>query len=297
MDSARIQELVKFIPEESEYFQGLSLFDGIVDSVRVNEVNKFLLAYKDLKFGWHFVRYLVKYDRDLPAFVDEEYIYRAYNFERYGVYDQDIIHIISLNHPANRNYADIIESMLLVKNVDIDDIVNQTGLPRAVVEGYEQLYFNVLDRKDELLWLSNIVYPESRFIEMFESYINNESLGMLLKRCGYNNGLEDVLYFSGLRTDILNSDNRVEMANRLESAIMTNGYFLARNGFINQRGATGLHNAKFLISATKQGGQDMGDEDVYGAGNMGESILNELMEFKAEETKAILRSRQLELDE
>ena len=64
---------------------------------------------------------------------------------------------------------------------------------------------------------------------------------------------------------------------------MANGYYLARNGFINQRSAQGVGSARNLIMAAKQSGHDAGDEDHYGATGIGDALIDHLMKVKGPE--------------
>jgi len=79
---------------------------------------------------------------------------------------------------------------------------------------------------------------------------------------------------------------------------MANGYYLARNGFLNQRSSYGINSAKGLIMAAKQSGQEPQKDDDYGAGSIGEALIEELMDVKGPEMLThIEENSALELEE
>jgi hypothetical protein len=272
----RIRELSQHIPNGAEYF---SMFPaiGVIDSNQSGWINKFVICYKDLSFGYNFVRSLVKSKKRLPPIVRERYIREAYRFETTGKSDPCIVNAYMYYHPSNQYFKNLIESFLLVEDITFEEIAKRTGIPANVIAAYEQLFFNIADRKKEAAFIASVVYPESRIVETDEGYLKNESREMLLKRSAYNNGAEDLGFFLGLRSNYLKFENSVEMAEKLESAIMANGLYLARNGFLNQRSATGVQNAKNIISASKQGGQDNELKDTDGIGSIGGSFMDAYM--------------------
>ena len=83
MDFQTIYNLSESIPSQSRYFD---IFEETEtqDSSNSEEVNRFALCYKDLSFGWHFIKTFADSKLDLPVCViNEETLIRAYNFERY----------------------------------------------------------------------------------------------------------------------------------------------------------------------------------------------------------------------
>lgn len=185
---------------------------------------------------------------------------------------------------------------MLLTGAPFSEISKVTGFSVDVIRTYERLFFNVYDRREESLFIANIVYPEHRLVETMEGYIKEADSSSLLKRSAYNNGLDDVAYFIGLKVDSVEGSlaggNAQEMANRLESSIMANGYYLARNGFLNQRSATGVGAAKSLLVAAKQGGDDGGEQDSYGATSIGDSLVEELQEVKGVEVRKRIEEQQ-----
>jgi hypothetical protein len=149
-----------------------------------------------------------------------------------------------------------IRALLVSEDIDYKYISRRTSLSEDTIKAYERLFFNIVDRKQDHMFIKNVVYPDGRMVEMFDDYLKNEDLGKILLRTGYNNGAEHVLHFAGFKSGLVHSlANGNDMPSQLEALFMANGYLLARNGWLNQRAnAVGLHNARNILQAAKQGG-------------------------------------------
>lgn len=275
----RIQELVQYLPDNSSYFNEIL---GYTD--QITTVNKFVKAYKDLQFGFHFVKSLADSDSAFPAVVDEYILNDAFQFLKYNAYKPDIVFAISITHPSNKTLEDSIKAFL-VTDESYASLAKLTGLSEEVIRAYEQLFFNIRDRKQEALFIANTVYPDSRMVEIMDNYIKNEDPGKILMRSAYNNGIEDAAYFSGLKTDSILSNNDIsslELAQKLETALMANALYLCRNGFISQK-SSGISHAKSLLIAAKQGGQSDTKQDTEGAGILGDAMMTTFLKVKQPE--------------
>ena len=279
----RIQELAQYIPDESPYCNEI-----LGHTKQLTTINKFIRSYKDVAFAYHFIKTLVDMKKPLPASIKEEELYDTYQFLRYNIYKPNVVFAISLTHPTNKSMEDAIKAFIITDE-PFNKISKVTGIPEDVLKIYEKLFFNVRDRKQEALLIANIVYPDTRMVEVMDNYTKHEDFGKLLLRTAYNNGLEDTMYFSGLKVNtFLNSDQTiaVEMANKLETAILANGVFLARNpGFLNAKGIVGIGHAKGLLIAAKQSGMDNSKEDTTGIGILGDAMMDNLLKIKGPEMK------------
>lgn len=289
MTFERIQQLIQTLPSNSSYFEDIYNY-----TTEVPEVNKFLHAYKNLRFGYCYVHSIIEDGQKLPDLVEEEALIKLYNLLKFGISDSDILFAISLTDMTNKNMEDTIKAMLM-SDASYEEISKITAIPPKVLELYGELFFNIRDRKKEALFIANVVYPNSRMIEQMEGYTKNEDFGKLMLRAAYNNGIEDVAYFSGLKTESLISSGMTaaDAASRLENMIMLNGLFLSRNGFLNQRNATGVAQAKNIIMASKQSGQDnTSSQDLEGVQSLGEQALLTLKEIKGPEVEELIRLEQ-----
>lgn len=275
----RIQELITYLPDNSIYFDDIQSIDA-----QTLSINKFIKSYKDLAFGYHFVKTLVDSKIELPLTVDEEAIIDTYKFLKFNIFNPDIVFAISLTHPTNKSMEDTLKAFL-ISDEPYSKLSKITGLKEDIIKIYEQLFFNIRDRKQEALFIANTVYPDTRLVEIADNYTKNEDYGKLLMRSAYNNGIEDAAYFSGLKSDsFITSDinSSAEMAQKLEVAIMANGYFLARNGYLNTK-SSGITHAKGILIAAKQGGQGNSMEDTEGAGILGDAMMDTFLDIKSEE--------------
>ena len=262
------------------------------------QIDRFLVAYRDLAFGYHFVRAIVKAGIELPPDVYEKELIDFYWFEKTGERNGKIVEALAIHHPSSHFIANSVQAMLL-SDESYDRIAGVSGIDAETLRTYEQLFFNVRDRRDESLFIANVVYPDTRLVETMENYIREMDSGSFLKRSAYNNGLDDVSYFIGLRVESVegaHTSDSQELASRLESSIMANGYYLARNGFLGQRSAQGVASAKSLIVAAKQGGEDTREQDNLGASSIGDALVEELDYVKGGEMRERIRKNQLSLN-
>ena len=75
MTFERIRELIDYLPSTSSYFREVLNY-----TAQVTAVNKFMCAYKDLSFGYKFIKALIKDNIKLPADVSEDYLRELYFF-------------------------------------------------------------------------------------------------------------------------------------------------------------------------------------------------------------------------
>lgn len=279
MTFERIRELIDYLPDTSSYFREVLNFTR-----QVTAVNKFMCAYKDLSFGYRFIKALIRDNIRLPSAVHETYLRDLYNFEKFGDTTNDyLIFALGLHHPSSHTMEETIRAFLIT-DTPFSKLSSITGISEDSLRCYEQIFYNIRDRKNESLFIANHVYPQTRLVEMDDNYAKTESFGTLILRSAYNNGLEDAAYFAGLKmaNNVLNEKSAAVSASQLEAAIMANAHFLVRNGYINQR-HNSISSAKGLLIAAKQGGTDTANADTEGLGSLGESIWDAIHDIKGPE--------------
>jgi hypothetical protein len=263
MNFTVINTLLEYLPENedtitSSYFgsNSVSSDNSTLDSAS----SRFVLAYKDLALGWKISRLLSKSSIAFPCFLagDDLWLFKAYLYclDNKKFYNKNVAEALGLASNYMRRDGDTINALLISDEVDYKYIANKTALEPDTVKAYEKLFFNIQDRKSDFMFIKNIAYPDGRVVEMFDDYLKNEDLGKILMRTGYNNGPDHVLHFAGFKSGLLNNlASGNSMPGQLEALFMANGYLLARNGWLNQRAnAVGLHNARNILQAAKQGG-------------------------------------------
>lgn len=254
--------LLRYLPENPDFNQ--ATYFGGTNPIAAkgpddSDILYFMLGYKDLSLGWKAARVLAQSDKPFPCFLqgEDNWLFKAYlyNLDKNIYPNEHIAHARALASSHMKGTHQALNAMLLSDEVDYDYIARTFSLAIDTVKAYEKLFYNVVDRRDDHLFLRNIVYPNGRLIEMYDKYLQTEDLEKLLLRTGYNNGAEHVLHFAGFRSGLLNSLTLADVPSKLEALFMANGYLLARNGWLNQReDAVGIFNARNLIQAAKQGG-------------------------------------------
>ena len=263
MNYTTIYTLLEYLPE-TEDFATSNFFGGSTSVLNANSLDnasmRFILAYKDLSLGWKSAKLLAASETQFPCFLsgDDLWVFKAYLYciDNKKFYNRAIAEAKGLASNQMTRDNETINALLVSDDIDYKFIASKTSLSVDTVKAYERLFFNIVDRKDEHMFIKNVVYPDGRLIEMFDDYLKNEDLGKLLIRTGYNNGAEHVLHFAGFKSGLVHSlANGNTMPNQLEALFMANGYLLARNGWLNQRAhSVGLNNARNLLQAAKQGG-------------------------------------------
>lgn len=254
-------------------------------------LNVFVQLYKNTAIGWHSAAIFASQGMPFPVPMKgkDHWVFKAYLYclDPDTCRDDNVAEAILLAHPEMRGMRDIIEALLLCQEVrSCADIAKLTGLSEKTIEAYETLFFNVLDRRKDYMYLRNIVYPESRLVEWYDGYSGAEDPGMVLKRYGYNFGGKELFYLSGLPKHMLDEIPAAISSGKLESVIMSQGYLLTKLGFTNQsKHSNTLYHAKGLIAAAKQGGQETSDQAPLSRLS---DILVETFKTKSRETAEVM---------
>ena len=277
MNFQEVYNLSQFIPRDSIYF------DKFLDSSESDnsfEVNRFTFCYSDLKFGWHFIKSHDAADITLGSYVTNEALIRAYNFERYKTADREIAYAIAIETTMPQYFKNLIVSLCFSPSMSYQKISDIVKIPKEVIVLYEQLFYNILDRREEAAFIAEQIYPESRAEEFKPDYMDHVPYDTLMKRSGYNNSMEDLLYLAGFReSDVYDSgtSNLQEESTRLETAIMNNANYLVKSGMINSRNVVGIASAKNLLAAAKHGGAEDTAEVGVGLSPMGSVLMTEVL--------------------
>lgn len=155
-------------------------------------------------------------------------------------------------------------------------VAEKTGFHRRTVEAFETLFFNVLDRHTDGLYLSEIVYPETRVVEVFEDYFQTASPEDLLIRAAYNHRDVDlVLRLAGMTEAALRKELHEMSEAELESRIMGNALLIAKLGLLNQRSA-GMERAIALLVARRHQPDKVSEEDMRELNDLAARVAAEL---------------------
>lgn len=244
----------------------------------------FVLNYTDLAAGWKAAKMFARAHARLPLYLtaEDSWIWRAYllhcNPNLY--FDRHVAEAEALTDPAMKNIRHVLQALLLSDDASLDDIARITGMHRDTIEAYEKLFFNVLDREKDYLWLSNHVYPNGRLEELYDHYLRTASWGDLLRRTGYNCGRDYVMYMAGFRSNLIKEMSTGDMASQLERIVMANGFVLASSGLIHQRSdAQGLRTAQSMITAAKASGMETQEQSGFDSVPVSTALRGELTQY------------------
>lgn len=240
---------------------------------------RFSSQYTNMAFGWYIATSFADARQMFPVDVigNDHWLYRAYVFRldacRY--HDKDVMDAWALaSLPTARNIKSKLCGLLLAgcgqppaaHRRRVSDVM---GIPLRVVEAFDTLFYNVLDRQTEAAFLSEQVYPEGRMVEWSEDYLKNADVADVLRRAGYNHrdvqlsaylaGIGDQAYMSKLSA-------RGDREQELTRQLMGNALLLVNSGALNQR-SVGIARTQTLLAAARQGGQVTETPAVADAGD------------------------------
>jgi len=280
-----IYKLADTLPDNSRALQ-LSGGGGL-DIPNSKEVVKFTICYKDLSFLWNYAKSFTdrgSFAKSAHFYVTpetESIINRVSSFIR-GGQEPEVAHAVAIDRALPALFKNTIQGCLLADDFDLDSVATEVGLPPAVIELYEKIFFNVLDRRKESLFVASLVHPEGRVAELDTQQQYKTSNNAKLRQAGYHNGVEDVYMLAGMRGYGTGDDTRTAVK-EFERKMMVNALWLARNGFLNTT-HVGISNAKNLIAAAKHGGDNDSASEGDEVGNsVGATLMAEVVSVSREE--------------
>jgi hypothetical protein len=268
MHFRKIQQLVWHLPiteEDRRFDEGDPLkLSGVQDYINMN---RYVRAYRDVAFGWRFVKTLVEYNMDFPPILDPQDmpLWRAYWHlkDPEHFYDEGVALAIMLDsYSSFVNYRSFLKGLFLIKPEDgnrVEHIRSASGMFNLTVQAlntYEKLFFNVRDRQHDHKFIRQMVYPLTRLVEFKSDYQDTASVEQILLRAAYNNGLNTLLHLVGDPAALNSLNSSQQFAEELESVLMAQGLFMAQtSGWIHQGHSPAIQNARQLLQAAKVGGQ------------------------------------------
>lgn len=134
-------------------------------------------------------------------------------------------------------------------------VAEKTGIPRRTVEAFEILFFNVLDRPQDGLYLSSLAYPAGRLVEFDEDYFATTAVADLLLRTAYNyRNIDLIKHLAGLDAASLVTElfalRESGAEAEVEKQIMGNALVMAKAGLLNQR-SPGIQRATTLLAVKR----------------------------------------------
>jgi hypothetical protein len=245
----------------------------------IHEIAKvqFLSQYAKVAFGWYIASQFANACKGfpIPMLGRDGWVFKAYlmQLDPWSYYNRDIAtayHLAYTPKGASDLGAKLKAMILSVTDMDpcvhLRKVAKLSGLPYNAVEAFESLFYNVLDRRLDGFYISAEVYPETRIIELAESYMADSSLGDLLKRAGYNQrDLDMTTYLVGIgdKEYMAKIASGANSESELNNQIMGNGLILAKANLLNTR-SVGLGRAASMMVASRQGGGATEEQPLSG---------------------------------
>ena len=207
-------------------------------------------------------------NRDFPIFAAGKlnWLFRAFLWktspELYGDHPSVVPVIDAWNiksGEANRATRAVLNAALIAGDATIEAVAAALNLPVNTVEAYEVLFFNVIDRKEDPMYLRNIAYPETRLVETLDHYLEETDPDTLLLRIGYNQGLQQVLLAAGLQDNPAAGMTGAEAAVQFKDGMLATSIKLVAAGFLNyEKKHPAIKGAMEFIKASKTSRQAAG---------------------------------------
>lgn len=224
------------------------------------------LWYNNPAFGRSFIDQHINQGLRLSPQVTEPYLRRYYEYRRYGHYYEDICEATSWTDPI-RAYDKSVVQCLLIAQEPLEESAQMVGYDLEALKAYDQLYFNVRDRRNDLAYLTQLVYPAGRKPEYMQDYLESVLLEKWAMRAAYNNGIDDALHLLGFRSRLPEGG---DLSQAFHQLVMANALVSGRNGGINQRGQPAIRAGLSIASSELIGGSGgnssdnaLGVDDVF----------------------------------
>lgn len=260
MNARLIDALVPYMDNEVPTRRsGVQLSQDLAD----RHTQNFIRRYTDTAVGWKFATSMAAQRRRLPLVFGrgDSWVAAAYFYCRdpKSCYNKHVAEAKALASSALSGAYHSLKAMLINPACELEVIAARTNIPLKTLQAFEKLFFNVIDRRNDSLYMKHILYPDSRLVELLDNYVDRESFENILLRIGFKTPLDQVLYYAGIADDSIIQKTAADpdILENFENYTLANGVLLAKSGLINQP-LTGLRNARSLAVAKSQ--SDAGSE-------------------------------------
>lgn len=222
------------------------------------EAGAFVQVHSDPAFGWNIARAFARARMTFPVTVigRDHWLFSAYlmHLDPVAYRRSDVetaLQIFQQPGVSGKLKAMLMAGVGHPVDAHLNLVAEKTGIPRRTVDAFEILFFNVLDRHQDGLYLSSLAYPDGRLVELDEDYFETTPIADLILRAAYNHrDLELVLRLAGMSE----ADRKKELTAlrdreaKLEARIFGNALLIAKLGILNQP-SVGLQRATQLLAS------------------------------------------------
>jgi hypothetical protein len=166
-----------------------------------------------------------------------------------------------------------------------------TGVSKSTLEAFEVLFYNVLDRQEDALYVANEVYPHTRVCEFSEDYLKHTDVADLIQRAGYNyRDLQLTAYLAGIgdRSYMAKLAARTDREQELTRQFMGNALVMSQTGLLNQR-SVGFSRTTAMLAASRGAGKVEEAPAVAGVGDMVAQELAAALSANYDQMRSIIR--------
>jgi hypothetical protein len=222
------------------------------------EAGAFVQIYSNPAFGWHIARAFARARMTFPVTVigRDHWLFSAYlmHLDPVAFRHGDVETAFQISQQPGVSAR--LKAMLMAGvghpvDAHLNLVAEKTGIPRRTVDAFEILFFNVLDRQQDGLYLSSLAYPDGPLVELDEDYFETTPIADLILRAAYNHrDLELVSRLAGMTE----ADCKKELPAlrnleaELEARIFGNALLIAKLGILNQP-SVGLQRATQLLAS------------------------------------------------
>lgn len=240
---------------------------------------RFMAFYSNAAFGWYIATSYADARVPFPICCPQatnRWLFKAYMMRRHGG-KWDCKHITEAYAIAQLPAARPLKGKicgLLLSGCGQDPrshrraVSEVTGIHIHTIDAFDTLFYNVLDRHADAAYVSEQVYPNSRYVEFAEDYMRNADISDLVKRAGYNHrdvALSAFLAGMGDSSYMVKLSAKVDREQELTRHLMGNALLLVHSGALNNRNV-GISRAQGLLAAQRQSGQQVEAPPVSDAG-------------------------------
>ena len=240
--------------------------------------DRFLAKYTKPNFGYYIAKSMANARLRFPiALVGRDtWVFKAYlmllDHDKYFNH-----HIVEAYHLSQflsiaGELGSAIKAMLIACKFSettedhITAVADVMGAPRETIDAFESLFFNVLDRREDSLFIAKEVYPDSRLVEFDPNYMMNTPYTDIIKRVAYNHrDIDMTSYLIGIgdQTYFKKMAGRTDRESELAKLIMGNGLLMTHTNLMNQH-SVGLSRASTLLAASRQSGNTSEEPAIAG---------------------------------
>ena len=252
MTKKRILQLLPLMPGNAPFLGGIEPSAVMPAAARRSAfLEKYSRCMSDPAFGWHFVEAFLASGRSFPVEAVDSSLLRAYYWHTNEIAGlRSVVDAMRFALPQNGE-QDILQAMLLIPNLDPREICRLLTISLPALRIYTDLFFNVVDRRDEPDYIRGLVYPETRRVTLKPDYLEQVPTTYLLRRVAFEHGLEALKCVAGLRSTYEQGIPAAEAAKRLESEIFRAANFVLALGGANSS-APVLKHARALASSGRK---------------------------------------------